>query len=661
SAPSAADVVKVSASAGSPKDSKADSAKRRTGRGSRRRGRPSADPKVVQATIRQTMAESGGKRRRHKKKDRAHVEEAEDGNRTLRVSEFMSTSELAALMEVAASQLIGKAMELGSMVTINQRLDRDMIEMLAIEFDHEVVFEMDADEVPYREEEVDPATLAPRGPIVTIMGHVDHGKTSLLDHIRKTNVIAGEAGGITQHIGAYHVKTANGDVTFLDTPGHEAFTAMRARGAQLTDLVVLVVAADDSVMPQTVEAIDHAKAASVPILVAVNKIDRPEANPEQVRQQLTGYGITPEEWGGENIVVDVSAKTGEGVDRLLEMILLQAEVLELKASHDCAARGTIVEARKDRGRGVVVTALVQEGTLRVGDALVAGGEFGRVRAMHDERDHRVESAGPSQPVAVQGFSQVPRAGDSFLVMPSDREARDMARRRQMVLREQARRSQTHTTLENLFERIQEGTARELRAIVKGDVDGSVEAVADSLEKLSTEDVHIQIIHRGAGAITESDVLLAAASDAIILGFHVKPDPTAAGAVKREGVDCRSYGVIYEAVEDVRAAMEGLLEPEVVRKQVGRAEVRQIFRVPKLGAIAGSMVLSGEVRRKAGVLVIREGETLHEGAVASLRRFKDDVAEVKNGFECGIGVEGFPGLQEGDILEVFEDVKVARRL
>jgi translation initiation factor IF-2 len=425
--------------------------------------------------------------------------------------------------------------------------------------------------------------------------------------------------------------------------------------------VILVVAADDSVMPQTVEAIDHAKAANVPIIVAINKIDKPGAKPDQVRQELTGYGITPEEWGGQNIIVDVSAKTGAGIDKLLEMILLQAEVLELRADVTRPAKGAIIEARKEKGRGTVVTALVQQGTLRVGDAIVAGSQAGRVRALTDERGKRLESAGPSTPVGVLGFSDVPRAGETFFCVETEREAREIAVRRSQLLREQEHRYQRHTTLENLFDQSKEGETAELRTIIKADVEGSVEAIADSLEKIGTREVQMRVIHRAVGDVSESDVLLAAASDAIILGFHVEIDPKARDLVKREGVDVRMYDVIYEAIADVKAAMEGLLKPDIERRVLGTAEVRQVFRVPKLGAIAGSMVLSGAIKRNSGVAVKRSGEVLHESRVTSLKRFKDDVSEVKTGFECGIGVEGFSNMQEGDILEAFENVEVARRL
>ena len=623
-------------------------------------GRRGVDQKVVRANIKKTFADMDKGKRRYRKKQ-TEEEIVEEGN-ILRVTEFVSTAELADFMERTPSQIIAKAMELGSMVTINQRLDKDMIEMLADEFGFEVQFESVREVVAdVVEEEIPEEELEPRPPVVTIMGHVDHGKTSLLDHIRQTNVIDGEAGGITQHIGAYHVDTPNGMISFLDTPGHEAFSAMRARGAQVTDIVILVVAADDSVMPQTIEAIDHAKAAGVPIVVAVNKIDKPGANPDQVRQQLTAHGITPEEWGGENMICDVSAKNGTGIEHLLESVLLQAEVLELKAPVERMAKGTVVEARKEKGRGTVVTVLVQEGTLKVGDPLVAGTQAGRVRALSDERGQRLKTAGPSMPCAVLGFSNVPRAGDSFLVVKTDREAREIANKRAQLLREQEHRYHRHTTLENLFDQIQQGDTAELRAIIKADVEGSMEAVADSLEKISTSEVKIQIIHRGVGAISESDVLLAAASDAIVLGFHVDVDNGAQDVQKREGVEIRTYEIIYEMVEDVKAAMEGLLKPDIERRTIGKAEVRAQFKVPKLGIIAGSMVTEGVVKRNAFATVRRGDQVLAESTVGSLKRFKDDVPEVKTGFECGIGVEGFTDFQDGDVIEFFEEIEVARRL
>ena len=633
---------------------------------SKKRGLPQrrmVDQKVVQANIKKTMADLDVRRRRHKRRSKEEGgEEVQEAANILKLTEFVSTAELAGFMGVTASQVIAKAIELGSMVTINQRLDKDMIETLADEFDFAVQFQSELDQETVEEEEEREEDRSPRWPVVTIMGHVDHGKTSLLDTIRETNVIAGEAGGITQHIGAYHVELDGGrSITFLDTPGHEAFTAMRARGAQVTDIVVLVVAADDSVMPQTIEAIDHAKAANVPIVVAINKIDKPGSNPDRVRQELAVQGINPEEWGGTNIVTEVSAKTRQGIDRLLEMILLQAEVLELKAVHDKPARGTVIEARMDRGRGAVVTALVQEGTLRMGDAMVAGAEAGRVRALHDERGHRLREAGPSVPVALLGFSALPKAGDTFMVTRSEREAREIAGRRRQLVREQEQRYRKHVTLESFYEQVQAGATQELRVIIKADVGGSAEAIADSIEKISTAEVKLLVLHRAVGNVNESDVLLAAASDAIVLGFHVLVDPKAKEIVTREHVDVRTYDVIYEAIEDIKAAMEGLLKPDIERRVLGTAEVRQVFRIPKQGSIAGSMVLTGLVKRNAKVTVRRAGEVVHEARISSLKRFKDDASEVKAGFECGIGVQDFPGIREGDLLEIFEEVEVARRL
>ena len=620
------------------------------------------DQKVVRANIKRTMADTDPRRRRHRKHRTDEAEVTGEEVKVLKVTEFVSTTELANYLGVSASQVIAKAMEMGSMVTINQRLDRDMIEMLADEFDHIVEFESVVDVTPEAVEEAEDETkLFPRAPVVTIMGHVDHGKTSLLDYIRSTNVIGGEAGGITQHIGAYHVETPKGVITFLDTPGHEAFTAMRARGAQVTDIVILVVAADDSVMPQTVEAIDHARAAGVPIIVAVNKVDKPTAKPEQVRQNLAGHGVQAEEWGGTNIFVDVSAKTGQGVEKLLEMVLLQAEIMELKANPDRLARGAVIEARKEKGRGTVVTVLVQEGTLRIGDALVAGTEAGRIRALTDERGRRLKEAGPSTPVGVLGFSDVPRAGENFVAVRTEREAREIATRRGILQREQEHRYHRHTSLETLFDRIKEGVAQELRIILKADVEGSAEAAADALEKIGTSEVKVDLLHRGVGDVSESDILLAAASDAIVLAFHVGVDARAREVQKREVVDVRSYDIIYEMTADVRAAMEGMLKPTIERHTMGTAEVRQIFRIPRQGVIAGSMVQSGLVKRNALVAVRRDGQVVHEGKVGSLKRFKEDVAEVKNGFECGIGLVGFDDVHEGDILEVFEEVEIARRL
>ncbi|OGG49275.1 MAG: translation initiation factor IF-2 [Candidatus Handelsmanbacteria bacterium RIFCSPLOWO2_12_FULL_64_10] len=554
-----------------------------------------------------------------------------------------------------------KLFSMGMPVTINQRLDMDTIVMVADEFGFEVQPVEDVvEEVLKQDEEDRPEDLSPRPPIVTIMGHVDHGKTSLLDYTRKSNIIAGEAGGITQHIGAYEVTLKDGrQVTFLDTPGHEAFTAMRARGARVTDVVVLVVSADDNVMPQTVEAINHARAAEVPIVVAINKVDLPAADPAKIKRQLAEQNVLVEEWGGEVVSCEISAKTGQNVDHFLELLALQTEILELKANPNRRARGAVVEAELDRGRGPVATVLVQEGTLRVGDPFVVGVWNGRVRAMLDERGRPVPEAGPSRPVRVLGISGgVPQAGDTFHVMASEQEAREIAQKRQQIRREQDVHRVKRLTLSNIHERIQEGKMRELRLIVKGDVDGSVEALSDALTQLTHEEVRVSVIHRGVGGITESDVLLALASEAIIIGFNVRPDARAREVATSE-VDIRLYRVIYEAIEDVKAALSGLLAPQVDEQTVGTVEVRETFHVPRAGTIAGCHVTSGAIRRNALVRVLRDSVVIFEGEVASLRRFKDDVREVTSGFECGVGIENFNDVKVGDVLEVYEMVETAR--
>ncbi len=621
------------------------------------------DEKLVRASVKRTLAElEGGKRRRH---HRAHEEGAavgvEEAPHVIRVSEFISVAELAHRLDVKPQEVIATCMSLGIMANINRRLDKDSIIAVADEFGYDVEFVSELGEEVEEAAPAAPAALRTRPPVVTIMGHVDHGKTSLLDYIRKTNVIAGESGGITQHIGAYAVRLPAGQqITFLDTPGHEAFTAMRARGAQVTDIVVLVVAADDRVMPQTVEAIDHARAANVPIIVAINKIDLPGANVELVRQDLAKHNLLVEEWGGKTIAVPISAKKGTAVEKLLEMILLQAEVLELKADPTGRARGVVVESRIEQGRGIIATVLVQRGTLRVGDAFVAGAQSGKVRAMTNERGQRVQEAGPSLPVEVLGWSGPPQAGDPFTVMEEEREAREIAGKRAQLQREQEFHSH-HVTLTDLFTKIQEGKVNELLVVLKGDVDGSVEALEDSLVKLSTNEVKLRIIHRGVGQITESDVLLAAASDAVIIGFHVKPDPKAAELAGREKVDLRLYDIIYEAVENVKDAMSGLLTPELRENVLGQAEVRQVFHTSKAGAIAGCKVVTGTIQRSAKARLLREGAGVWDGRIESLRRFKDDVREVAAPLECGIGLEGRDDIKEGDLIEAYVIEEVARRL
>ncbi len=593
------------------------------------------------------------------------AEEREKEKTRIRVNEFVSVSELPAAMKVPATQIVQFAFkELGLMVTVNQRLDFDQIDLIASAFGFEAVREEAyAAELETEETAESPESLVPRPPVVTIMGHVDHGKTSLLDHIRKANVVAGEAGGITQHIGAYHV-TLPGDrkITFLDTPGHQAFTAMRARGAQVTDIVVLVVAADDQVMPQTIEAISHARNAGVPMIVAINKIDLPTANVQKVKQDLLQQNVVLEEYGGKTLAAEISAKKGTGVDALLEQILLQAEILDLKANPEGKVHGTVLEATLDPGKGPLATILVQKGTLRVGDNFICGKFSGRVRALYDERGKTVKEAGPSIPVQILGFEGVPAAGDTFVVVTDAVEAREIAQKRQRLEREaQNRRSQKGTSLEDFSRALKEGEVSTLRIIIKADQGGPAEALADALAQLGTGEVRVDVVHRGVGAITESDILLAKASGAIVLGFHVRPDSNARAAAEREQVDVRTYRIIYEAVEDVRNALEGLLKPEERETVLGEAEVLQLFKVSKVGTIAGCAVRSGIIQRTAKARVIRDGVTVYTGALSSLKRFKDDVREVREGLECGIGVENFNDVKVGDRIESFRMEEVKRTL
>jgi len=592
-------------------------------------------------------------------------DEKEREKTLVRVTEFITVSELANILKVPAKEIVAFTFkELGQMVTINQRLDFDMIELIASAFNFQAVRE---EEYVVGEGEQAPddaqATLKPRPPVVTVMGHVDHGKTSLLDYVRKTNVVAGEAGGITQHIGAYQVTLKDGrSITFLDTPGHEAFTAMRARGAQVTDIVVLVVAADDAIMPQTVEAISHAKNAGVPLVVAINKIDLPAANVQKVKQDLLSHQVVLEEFGGTTLATPISAKTGQNVDVLLDQILLQAELLDLKANPDRRAHGTVLEATLDPGKGPVATILVQNGTLRVGDDFICGQFSGRVRAMYNERGETVSEAGPSTPVQILGFEGVPEAGDTFSVMADAGAAREIAQKRQRLEREaQHRRSGRVKTLEDFMAERAAGGAAALRIIIKADEGGPAEALADALGQLSTPEVKVEIVHRGVGAITDSDVLLAKASNAIIVGFHVRPDSNARASAEREKVEIRTYRIIYEAVEEVRAAMEGLLAPEKKEVVLGEAEVRQTFKIAKVGTIAGCFVRSGVIPRTARVRVIRDGVEVYEGGIASLKRFKDDVREVRESFECGIGIENFNDVKVGDLIEAYRIEEVARSL
>ncbi len=583
--------------------------------------------------------------------------------REIHVPETITVADLAHKMSVKAAEVIKVLMKLGQMVTINQVLDQETGMIVVEEMGHKAAAakltdpEAYLDEAPVHEE----SELLPRPPVVTVMGHVDHGKTSLLDYIRRTKVAAGEAGGITQHIGAYHVTTPRGTVTFLDTPGHEAFTSMRARGARITDLVILVVAADDGVMPQTIEAISHAKAGNVPIVVALNKIDKPEANPDRVKQELVAQGVVPEEYGGDSPFVPVSAKTGKGIDELLEQVLLQAEVLELKAPVDAPAKGAVIEARLDKGRGPVATVLVQTGTLKRGDVLLAGAVFGRVRAMLDENGRSAAEAGPSIPVEIQGLQDVPNAGDEMMVLGDERKAREIALFRQGKFRDVKLAKKQAAKLENVFEQMKEEEVKVLALVIKADVQGSQEALAHALARLSTDEVKINIVHAGVGAISESDVNLALASKAVIIGFNTRADAVARKLAESSGIDIRYYNIIYEAVDEVKAALSGMLAPEKKEHVLGLVEVRQVFRISKVGTVAGCYVTEGLVRRNAKVRVLRDNVVIHDGELDSLKRFKDDVREVKAGFECGLSLRGNNDINVGDQLEVYEIQEVARTL
>jgi translation initiation factor IF-2 len=649
------------------------------GRGRKKGKRGAVDREAVDANISKTMAamrstggarrSTGDMRREAREEQRAEqLEAAEREKRTVRVNEFITVSELAQTLKISATEIVGFAFKnLGLMVTINQRLDFDQIELIAGEFGFQAVREEEylADVAPEETEaEEEEGNTVPRPPIVTIMGHVDHGKTSLLDYIRKANVVAGESGGITQHIGAYHVSLPKrGDITFLDTPGHEAFTAMRARGAQVTDIVILVVAADDAVMPQTIEAISHARNAGVPMIVAINKIDLPTANPGKVKQDLLQHGVVLEEFGGEVLSQEVSAKKGLNVDKLLETVALQAEILDLKANPDRAARGTVVEAQLDPGKGPVATVLVQNGTLKVGDHFICGMFSGRIRALLDERGKQIKSAGPAIPAQILGIEGVPMAGDQLIVAEDAASARDLAQRRQRLDREakSRRTSRTGVSLEDFMKESAAGEKRTLNIIIKADQGGPSEALADALDKLSTNEVEVSVVHRGVGAITESDILLAKTSGAVIIGFHVRPDNNARAAAEREGVDVKLYRVIYDAVNDVRAALEGLLRPVQREVILGEAEVRETFKVPRIGTVAGCSVRSGIIRRDARVRLVRDGVEIFDGTIGSLRRFKEDVKEVREGFECGIGIENFNDVKVGDVIECYKTEEVARTL
>ncbi len=577
------------------------------------------------------------------------------------IMEVITVSELAKKMNLKASELISKLMSMGMMVTINQQIDSETAAILADEYGCKVNIVSLYDETEIKTEEDREEDLEPRPPIVTIMGHVDHGKTKLLDAIRESRVSESEYGGITQHIGAYVVELSNGKITFLDTPGHEAFTLMRARGAQVTDIVVLVVAADDGVMPQTVEAINHAKEAKVPILVAINKIDLPDANVDKVKKELSEYDLIPEEWGGNTLFSEVSALKKIGIDGLLENILLQAEMLELKANYKCKAEGKILESRVDFGRGIVSTVIVERGTLRVGDAFVAGVYPGKVRAMFDDKGRNVKEATPAMPVEILGFTGIPAAGDPFQVTDSEKTARLIGEKRQELKKMEEAKNVKKITLDNLYEQIKEGEIQELKVIIKGDVHGSVEALQTALEKLSNDEIKLTVIHASAGAINENDVMLASASNAIIIGFHVRPTPSAQALAEKEKVQIKKYNIIYEAVDDIKAAMEGMLAPELKEEMLGSAEVRNTFKIPKVGTIAGCYVTSGTIKRGANVHLIRDGVEIYNGKISSLKRFKDDVKEVESGYECGIGIENFNDIKVGDVIEAYEVKEVAKKL
>lgn len=642
---------------------------------------PKAEPtdKEIQDQIKATLARLSGagksgkfsqraKLRRQKRDDVAQT--AEDAalelelqSKTLKVTEFVTANELASLIDVPVTQIISTCMSLGMFVSINQRLDAETLTIVAEEFGFHIEFVKPEDEeTNLTGEEDKEEDLLPRAPIVTVMGHVDHGKTSLLDFVRKTNVIGGEAGGITQHIGAYEVTLEDGrKITFLDTPGHEAFTAMRARGAKVTDIAIIVIAADDSVMPQTREAINHAQAAGVPIVFAFSKVDKPGANSDKIREQLSAMNILVEDWGGKYQSQEISGKTGLGIDLLLEKVLLEAELLELKANPDKRAVGTVIEAALDKGRGIVTTVLIQAGTLRVGDAILAGSYSGKVKALHNERGVKVDKAGPSTPVQVLGMQGAPTAGDKFNAVESEVEAREIANKRLQLQREQGLRTQKHITLDEIGRRLAIGNFKELNVIVKGDVDGSIEALSDSLLKLSTEEIQVNVIHKSVGQISESDVLLATASDAIIIGFQVRPSQNARKLAEQEAIDIRLYSIIYDAINEVKAAMEGMLAPQFEEKITANVEIREVFKISKVGTIAGCMVLDGKITRNSKVRIVRDGVVVYTGELASLKRFKDDVKEVGTNYECGLNIQNFNNIEVGDIVEAYEQVEVKRKL
>ena len=628
----------------------------------------------IQKQIKETLEKltsgkknKGAKIRRDKRAERREREEladiqAAEESKVLQVTEFVTVTELANMMDVSVNEVIGSLMGVGVMVTMNQRLDAEMLEMVAEEFGFSVNFVDEEVTETFLEEEDKEEDLKPRSPIVTVMGHVDHGKTSLLDYVRKANVIAGEAGGITQHIGAYSVKVHTGQtITFLDTPGHEAFTAMRARGAQVTDIAIIVVAADDAVMPQTKEAISHAQAAGVPIVIAINKVDRDVANPSKIKEQLSQENVLVEDWGGSVQCQEISAKTGLNIEELLDKVILEAEMLDLKANPTKNASGTIVEASLDKGRGYMCTALIQSGTMKVGDYVLAGQHSGKVKAMLDERGNRIKVAGPSTPVNLLGLDGAPTSGDRFIIMDDEREAKQIAQKRLQLQREQSVRSQKQMTLEEIGRRLKVGDFQELNIILKGDVDGSVEALSDSLQKLTTEEIQVNIIHKGVGQISESDVLLATASQAILVGFQVRPSAQARKLAEKEEVEIRMYSIIYDAINEIRDAMEGMLSAEVKEEIKGTAEIRETFKISKVGTIAGCMVTDGVIERSNDVRIIRDGVVVYTGKLGSLKRFKDDAKEVRQGFECGLNIEKFNDIKVGDVVEAFGFTEVKRTL
>ncbi|MEM9416756.1 MAG: translation initiation factor IF-2 [Bacteroidota bacterium] len=644
-----------------------------------RKGKPEKEglsEQEIQEQIKNTLAKLGrsntreANRAKYRKEKRSAIAEAQEeallreqeGAKTLQVTEFISANDLASLMGVSVNEVISTCMSLGMVTSINQRLDAEAITVIADEFGYQIEFTDVKDEEIEEEEQDNPEDLVERAPIVTIMGHVDHGKTSLLDYIRQAQVTQGEAGGITQHIGAYDVVTESGKrIAFLDTPGHEAFTAMRARGAKITDIVIIVVAADDRVMPQTKEAINHAQVAGVPIIVAINKMDKPEANPDKIKEELSGINILVEDWGGKYQSQAISAKTGQGVNELLEKVLLEAELLELQANPHKKAKGTVLEASLDQGKGYVATLMIQAGTLKVGDVVLAGAYYGKVKAMNDHRGHHVQEAIPSTPVQVLGLNGAPQAGDACRVMSTEKEAREIATQKQQILREQTLRTKTHITLDEIGRRLAIGNFKELNIILKGDVDGSIEALSDSLLKLSTEEIQVNIIHKSVGAITDSDILLASAADAIVIGFQVRPSANTRKLAEKEGIEMRLYSIIYDAINNVKDAMQGMLAPSIEEVITGNATVREVFKISKVGTVAGCYVTDGYLKKANQIRLIRDGIVIYTGSINQLKRFKDDVQEVKNGFECGLSITGFNDIKVDDVLEGFEEKEVARKL